>query len=786
MEVDAFARALLAGQPAFPRYFARMRPTNQAGPALLGGVVPPAEAARDRCRAGTPSTVGALVVDLRTAPEHAAGHVPGSLSIPPGHRSGRGSAGSCPIRIARWCSSFEARPTGTTRSARRCASASSRSSATSGAATWPGPRPGTQPKPARSSSSATWPPRSPEAARMRPVLIDVRQPAEFAAGHVPGALPIGAGDLPDRLDQLPRDRPIATICASGYRSSVAASLLRAAGFERVAWVSGGVPTWHAMGLPLEYGPERASGGWLAPDPPPGPCRLRADGRRGARPLASRSPAPHRASIGRALTAWRLVARSPLTGMSAAIPAWLVYGPRNRRRRSTVPCWLDRSTRITRDSSWVPAGLVIATPVGGYTNVAGNRAGAPRAGDVRPPRAPSTSAPSNLRTPDFLPTSDWYRWLGLANPPGCHHSSVQAVQDPERADRATGQAASRPMSSGRDDTSGRLDTVLGDRRAPGRIARSAGAVPDDRRRDEPGARAPTPRRSGSLRDDRLEVAAWAGLPDDVARATAVLPARRGLGRRGPAHRPGPGLAGRPRRSRATAIERYDGVFEFAGDLIAPLIHHDRVIGALAAVTREPRAWTSGDVAFISDAGHARRDRPHQRRAVRADRARAPPSSASLQAASARLSRASDRRPRSVGRSSRRRAGSSTTTTPASTWSSRPTRSSRSPSRARSAPTSRSTWRCSAAASARGSPAGSPSTASRSWSTTRTTTRAGATIPGTDDVDESMLVVPMRYDEATDRRDHALQARPRPVRRRTTCGCSRSWPTRPPPRSSRPGC
>jgi hydroxyacylglutathione hydrolase len=68
-------------------------------------------------------------------------------------------------------------------------------------------------------------------------------------------VPIGAGELPDRLDQLPRDRPLATICASGYRSSVAASLLRAAGFKRVSWVPGGVPTWGARGLPLAYGLE---------------------------------------------------------------------------------------------------------------------------------------------------------------------------------------------------------------------------------------------------------------------------------------------------------------------------------------------------------------------------------------------------------------------------------------------------------------------------------------------------------------------------------------------------
>jgi hydroxyacylglutathione hydrolase len=59
--------------------------------------------------------------------------------------------------------------------------------------------------------------------------------------------------LPAVLDQLPHDRPIATICASGYRSSVAASLLRTAGFERVVAVSGGLPDWEARGYPLAYG-----------------------------------------------------------------------------------------------------------------------------------------------------------------------------------------------------------------------------------------------------------------------------------------------------------------------------------------------------------------------------------------------------------------------------------------------------------------------------------------------------------------------------------------------------
>jgi hydroxyacylglutathione hydrolase len=97
-----------------------------------------------------------------------------------------------------------------------------------------------------------------------PLVIDVRQAAEFEAGHVPGAVHIGAGELPEMLDRLPRDREIALICASGYRSSVAASLLRAGGFERVAAVVGGTPDWAAHGYPLDYGAGTDGLEWPAP------------------------------------------------------------------------------------------------------------------------------------------------------------------------------------------------------------------------------------------------------------------------------------------------------------------------------------------------------------------------------------------------------------------------------------------------------------------------------------------------------------------------------------------
>jgi rhodanese-related sulfurtransferase len=81
----------------------------------------------------------------------------------------------------------------------------------------------------------------------RPLVIDVRQANEYESGHVPGSVHITAGSLPDRLDELPRDHPIVTICAAGLRAGVAASVLRSAGFEDVAWVAQGVPAWRAQG-----------------------------------------------------------------------------------------------------------------------------------------------------------------------------------------------------------------------------------------------------------------------------------------------------------------------------------------------------------------------------------------------------------------------------------------------------------------------------------------------------------------------------------------------------------
>lgn len=77
-----------------------------------------------------------------------------------------------------------------------------------------------------------------------PQVLDVRGDAEWEEGHIPGSIHIPFAELGERLGELPRERPIATICKAGKRSGLAASILQREGFEGVIHVSrGGVPNW---------------------------------------------------------------------------------------------------------------------------------------------------------------------------------------------------------------------------------------------------------------------------------------------------------------------------------------------------------------------------------------------------------------------------------------------------------------------------------------------------------------------------------------------------------------
>jgi len=95
-----------------------------------------------------------------------------------------------------------------------------------------------------------------EASAMRDAgafMLDVREPDEWAAGHIPGATLIPLGQLASRASEVPSDREVVVVCRSGNRSAQGRDILLGAGFVSVASMAGGMNDWTAAGLPTEQG-----------------------------------------------------------------------------------------------------------------------------------------------------------------------------------------------------------------------------------------------------------------------------------------------------------------------------------------------------------------------------------------------------------------------------------------------------------------------------------------------------------------------------------------------------
>ena len=232
MEIDAFARALLAGQPTFPRYFARMRPINQAGPRLLGGVVPEiAPLTGD----GLDDALASRRARRRRAAARGArrAHVPG-LAVDPGRVVVRdvarlGGRRRPPIVLI---VEDPADLDDLARQALRIGFEAIVGHVDGGFEAWRrAGRPVEAGRPPRRSTTLA---ASLRRGRSRRAVRHRRPPAVRVRGRPrPGLAPHRRGrpaaSVSSGCRATGRSR---TICASGYRSSVAASLLRAAGFER--------------------------------------------------------------------------------------------------------------------------------------------------------------------------------------------------------------------------------------------------------------------------------------------------------------------------------------------------------------------------------------------------------------------------------------------------------------------------------------------------------------------------------------------------------------------------
>lgn len=90
-----------------------------------------------------------------------------------------------------------------------------------------------------------------KAAKSRTQVVDVRSPSEWEEGHIPGAMHLFLPELREKADKLSKRKPVAIYCDSGYRASLAASILKQEGFETVSNVPGSWQAWKKAQFPIE-------------------------------------------------------------------------------------------------------------------------------------------------------------------------------------------------------------------------------------------------------------------------------------------------------------------------------------------------------------------------------------------------------------------------------------------------------------------------------------------------------------------------------------------------------
>ena len=245
---DEFVRRVLAGQPEPPTYFAEMKRVNRDGPPILGSFRLPPMLGLDALAAALGS--GAIVVDTRPAGEYAVAHIPGTINIPLTKSFTTWAGWLLPYTSEILFIVDRNGPASIDRAVRDLAMigldriagvfAESTIDEWSAAGRPIGTIPQIRPADLRESL-----------AHGGATLVDVRGENEWRAARIAGARHIPLGQLVDRADEVPRQRPVVVQCAAGSRSSIAASLLRAHGVPNVINLSGGLDEWQRAGMPVD-------------------------------------------------------------------------------------------------------------------------------------------------------------------------------------------------------------------------------------------------------------------------------------------------------------------------------------------------------------------------------------------------------------------------------------------------------------------------------------------------------------------------------------------------------
>ncbi len=242
LEEDTFAREILASVPPMPSYYPRMKELNSKGAssvADLAGEI-----------ALTPARVAALiadesvtVVDLRRPEAFGGAHIPGAVNIGEGQNLSLWAGWMLDPEQKLILVNDKGDDEESRRSLARVGLDHIEGFLQKGMAAWVDA--GMEFTRTAQLSTKEVSERNPDSQ-----ILDVRSDKEWAGGHIETAIHIPLGELDDRLKELQEDSHIIAVCGSGYRSSIAASVLQASGFMKISSMDGGMTAWKERRLPL--------------------------------------------------------------------------------------------------------------------------------------------------------------------------------------------------------------------------------------------------------------------------------------------------------------------------------------------------------------------------------------------------------------------------------------------------------------------------------------------------------------------------------------------------------
>lgn len=239
---NEFVKNLLEGQPEPPKYFAMMKHLNKTGAPILNKISKPKKLSAKEVKAALQE--GVMLIDTRPKKIFAEEHIPGAINIMDNSAFSTWAGWLLNYDKPFMLVSSEARIEEIQKALIRIG-LDHALGYIPGMAEWLADA-GPVDKLEQISASEL----KALIDRNEVFTLDIRAETEYFSGHLPNAVHIHGGYLPDRLDTLPTDKKIVVQCQGGDRSAIAASLLRSKGFKHVINFTGGLDEWQSAGYPL--------------------------------------------------------------------------------------------------------------------------------------------------------------------------------------------------------------------------------------------------------------------------------------------------------------------------------------------------------------------------------------------------------------------------------------------------------------------------------------------------------------------------------------------------------